>query len=264
MAAAPPPPQLGAGDGDDLDALLAELGVGAHVAVVGHHHARLQRHHVVAVVPLLALLLEGVAAGGDHAQLLEAERLPDDLQERLLLPPDVQGAGPVAGPEAERPDLLDPSEVDVGQVAVAQGEDRVQVHRRPALGEDAGDDALRRLLGEQRPGDLADGLHGGALAHADEDDAVADGHHVAALDGRRPVVGVGIAEPDLEPGVLERRVERVDRRRQQGLLAPGRPVHRVEGDAAVDPAGGVAGEQRVRQRGHDEARSDRGARRSVV
>jgi hypothetical protein len=67
VAATPPAPELRAGDGDDLDALLAELGVGVDVAVVGHHHARLQRHDVVAVVPLLALLLEGVAAGGDHA-----------------------------------------------------------------------------------------------------------------------------------------------------------------------------------------------------
>ena len=37
---------------------LAQRGVGAGVALVGHHHPGLERDHVVAVVPLLALGLE--------------------------------------------------------------------------------------------------------------------------------------------------------------------------------------------------------------
>jgi hypothetical protein len=104
--------------------------------------------------------------------------------------------------------------VDVGEVAVAQREDGVEMHRGPALREDAGDHMLRSFFGEQCPSDLADGLNRGPLAHADQDDAVADRHDVAALDGRRTVVHVGIAEPDVELGIPERGMIRVDRRRQ--------------------------------------------------
>src|SRR3974390_1759467 len=49
-------------DGDDFDARLAQGGVGAGVTFVGDHHSRSQGHDVVAVVPLLALGLEVVAA----------------------------------------------------------------------------------------------------------------------------------------------------------------------------------------------------------
>ena len=49
----------------------------------------------------------------------------------------------------------------------------------------AADHAGRRLVLEQLAGHLQHGLARGALAHADEDDALADRHHVAALDPRR-------------------------------------------------------------------------------
>ena len=52
---APAPAQLAARDLDHLDALLAQMGVGGDVALVGDHHARLDGEHVAAVVPLLAL-----------------------------------------------------------------------------------------------------------------------------------------------------------------------------------------------------------------
>src|SRR5512133_482168 len=53
--------QLEALDGDDLDAGLAHLGDGVGVALISDHHARLEGDDVVAVVPLLALLLVGIA-----------------------------------------------------------------------------------------------------------------------------------------------------------------------------------------------------------
>ena len=42
----------------------------------------------------------------------------------------------------------------------------------------------------------------------------------------------------------------VDRLVEQGLVVAGRPVERVHGDPAVEPAGGVAGVERVGQRRH--------------
>ena len=63
VGAAAAPAELEALDGDDLDAGLAQRGVGAGVALVGDDDAGLEGDDVVAVVPLLALGLELVAAG---------------------------------------------------------------------------------------------------------------------------------------------------------------------------------------------------------
>ena len=102
MAAAAAAPQLGADDGDHLDALLAQERVAVGVAVVGDHHARSQGNVVVAAVPLLALRGIGVAAGLDDAQLLEVERLGDDVDERLGLAGDLDAGRVVARPQRDR------------------------------------------------------------------------------------------------------------------------------------------------------------------
>ena len=61
--------------------------------------------------------------------------------------------------------------------------------------------------------------------------------------------------PELEVGaVVEHRVGAVDRGHVVRLEPARRPVHRVDRDAAVDPARRVAREQRVRQRRQDEGR----------
>ena len=60
------------------------------------------------------------------------------------------------------------------------------------------------LLLEQRSAHLADGLMGRALAHADQHDALADRHDVAAFDRGAGEILVGIAPPDLEVAALER------------------------------------------------------------
>ena len=57
MPAAPALPELEALDLDDFDTGFAHLGDRVRVALVSHDDARLQGHHVVAVIPLLALLL---------------------------------------------------------------------------------------------------------------------------------------------------------------------------------------------------------------
>ena len=63
---------------------------------------------------------------------------------------------------------------------------------------------------------------------------------------------VAVAPPDLEVSALEARMELVDRALEQRLRLARRPEHRVAGDAVVDPARGVALEQRVRNRRDDE------------
>ena len=62
----------------------------------------------------------------------------------------------------------------------------------------------------------------------DQDDAVADRHHVAALHPRGAPVVVGASEPDLEVRIAEARMEAVDRLDVQRLELAGRPEHRVE------------------------------------
>ena len=118
-------------------------------------------------------------------------------------------------------------------------------------------------LANSARGDLLDHPGLGALAHPDQDGAVADRLHVAALERgpaevvrrrsgrRRPSWRV----PVLEVGVGEHRVVAVDRGDVVGLEPAGRPEHRVDRDPAVDPARRVAGEQGVRQRRqHEHAR----------
>src|SRR3954466_11728794 len=70
--------QLEAFDRDDLDAGLAQRGVGAHVAFVGDDDAGLESHDVVAVVPLLALRRQRVTARFDHAHGADAQHLPHE------------------------------------------------------------------------------------------------------------------------------------------------------------------------------------------
>ncbi len=93
-----------------------------------------------------------------------------------------------------------------------------------------GDHPLGRALGEQRLGDLLDHAALGALAHADEHGAVADRHHVAALERRPAEVGglesavvAFVRVPELEVRAGEHRVGAVDR-----------------GDVVAPPGGGPA------------------------
>ena len=82
MAAAASASELGAGDREHLDPGLGELGVGRLVALVGDDDAGRERDDVVAVVPLVALGLELVAAGGDDGQVGDPEGVLDLVEER--------------------------------------------------------------------------------------------------------------------------------------------------------------------------------------
>ncbi len=83
----PPPRPLPSSkpvDLDHLDAGLAHLGDRVGVPLVGDDDARLEGDDVVAVVPLLALLLVGVAAGLDDVELRDAEGVGDGADEVVL------------------------------------------------------------------------------------------------------------------------------------------------------------------------------------
>ncbi len=240
-----PRPELEPLDGDDLDARLAQGGVGAGVALVGHHHPGLHRDDVVAVVPLLALGLEVVTPGGDDPQLADAEGLSHGLDEgaRALFGHQVVGRG--ARADAPRAGPLDHRWEEGDEVAVAHGDDGVEVHVAARLGQVDRQDLGGRPRPEQRPGDEEHRLGGGALAHADHDGAVADGLDVAALDVGPPPVLPAAAEPDGEGLGGEHGVERVDRLHDQRLGLAGRLGHGVDGHPVEDPAGRVSLEQEV-------------------
>ena len=92
MTAAAPATELGAANRDHVHSRVAQQRVGVRVPVVGDDHARLQRDDVVAVVPLLALRLPGIAAGLDDAQRLQAEGAPDDVEEMTGILADLDAA----------------------------------------------------------------------------------------------------------------------------------------------------------------------------
>ena len=235
MAAAAAAAEFAAAHGDDFDAGLAQQRVGVGVAVVGDDHAGLERDDVVAVVPLLALRLPGVAAGLDDAQFLQAQRIAHHVEQMAFVEMDFDAALAV-GARAVAADLVHHLAEGGDQVAVAEAEHRVQVHRGAALRHQAADDARRGALLDQLVGQLVDRLARGALAHADQHHALADRHDVAALDRGCAESLVGVAPPDAEVGALEARVELVDRALQQRLRLARRPEHRVAGHALVDPA----------------------------
>jgi len=100
VAAATATAEFTGADGDHFHAGLAQQGVGVGVAVVTDHHARLHGHHVVAVVPLLALGGKRIAAGFYYAQGLEAEGGGDATYTRYKK--TVPGADPVQYADVRR------------------------------------------------------------------------------------------------------------------------------------------------------------------
>ncbi|EGE57167.1 hypothetical protein RHECNPAF_470050 [Rhizobium etli CNPAF512] len=259
MAATTAAAEFGAANGDDLDPRLAQKRIRVGVAVVGDDDAGLERDDIVAIVPLFALGLVGIAAGFDGAQLRQVERLGDDIEHRPIVRVDLECAVVVLGVHAVAADLIDDLGKQGDDIAIAKAENRVEVHGRTALRHQAADHSLCRLAPEQGLRHLADGLVGRTLAHADQHGAVADRHDVAALHRGIGERLVRIAPPDLEIAAEEDRMKLVDRTLDQRLGASCRPEHRVAGHAAIDPTGGVALKQGIRDRRDNEIRLRQGA-----
>ena len=84
MAATSAPAKLGTANRDHLDPRFAEECVRVDIAVIGHDDPGLERHHVVAVIPLLPLCLPRIATGFDDAEILEIQCLFDDVEDWLF------------------------------------------------------------------------------------------------------------------------------------------------------------------------------------
>src|SRR4029453_3093146 len=106
VASAASATELLPGDCENLDSCLGELGVGRLVAFVRDDDARLERHDVVAVVPLRALRLELVPRGRGELEALGPERILLLVGEAALRYVGLH-SGRTAGREQNRPDLVD-------------------------------------------------------------------------------------------------------------------------------------------------------------
>ena len=145
MQRGPPRPRPSSlpGDGDDLDAGLAELRVGVDVALVGDDDARGDGEHVVAVVPLLALGLALVAAGGEDLDGVEAEGRLIGVNTSGWARDD-EVVDRVAGRERPGPEVLEHAGVGDEGVGSHHRHHRVEVHERPPRGKRHGDDRRGR------------------------------------------------------------------------------------------------------------------------
>src|SRR6185437_17162802 len=165
-----------------LDPGLAQQSVGIGISIVGDDHARLESDDIVAVVPLFAFGLPGVAAGLLDPQCLEPEGILHDVDQRFVVRAHVDAAGGGARIDAIAADLIDDLAKHRTGIAVAEAEHGVEVHRRPALRHDAGYDPLGRIARKELMNQLPNRLMPGAFAHAAQHNSVADRHDVAAFD----------------------------------------------------------------------------------
>lgn len=93
MAAAPASAQFTGTDGDDFHSCLAQQRVGVSISVVTDDDARLQRHNVIAVIPLLTLGCKAIASRLHHAQRLEVEGFGNRVQERAFFAAYINATG---------------------------------------------------------------------------------------------------------------------------------------------------------------------------
>src|SRR5690606_37161315 len=147
--------KLGARYRDDYHTGLAQLGVGVDVAVVGHDDTRIEGDDVVAIVPLLPFADIGIAGRFHDSELLQLQSLGHDLGEVSFFLAYVDRSFLFAGPQREGLDAVHDPRKGGEQVAVTEGEDRVEVHAAP-LDRQAGDDhPFRSALPKKGAGDLS-------------------------------------------------------------------------------------------------------------
>ena len=131
------------------------------------------------------------------------------------------------------------------RVDVDHRADRVQVHRRPLLGDGDDEHRVRQPAGEHPPGEALGPAGRRPLADAHRHDALGEQQHVAALE----VLELGAVEL-LHPG--EAGMVGVDGGGDGALAVAGRHGQRRHGHLVAHPDRRVAGEQQVGQRRDDE------------
>src|SRR5262249_21664213 len=119
--------ELGAGDGDDLDARLSQKRVGVDVAVVGKNDARRGTDEIGAAVPLRALAHVVGAAGLDDAHLLETQGVANRFDQAAVLS-QIERSGLRPGPVGEALDLVDYVRIDQNAAAIYEEDDRVDIN----------------------------------------------------------------------------------------------------------------------------------------
>src|SRR4029079_11367547 len=119
------------------------------------------------------------------------------------------------------------------------------MHGRPALRHETSDHSRRGFILEELTRNLTHRLVGGALAHADEDDAFANRHDISAFHSGVLEILIGVAPPDLEFSTLESRMKLVDGSLQQRLRPTGRPEHGIASYAIIDPTRRISLKQGV-------------------
>jgi len=231
--------------------VVAQVGVGGDVPLVGHDHPGLDGQHVAAVVPLLPLRGVHVLDRGQHGDRGQLQGGGDGLVHVLgrVLGDLELVAGRARLDRVRRQHAH--ARVLVEHPVVGHGEQGVQVHEGPLLRHVDGDQAAGGPGLEQPVGHQLHRLRGGPLAHPDQHRAVADDQDVTAFDGGG--LGVGTVVPGLEVRRGEHRVPAVDGLVVDGLAHPGLLAHGVDRHPAVDPGRGVALVEQVRQRRQDEA-----------
>ena len=130
MATTTPTSQFGARDRDYFDPSLTQSGIGVVIAIVGYNQTRLKRENVVAILPLLALSLKGIPTRWYLAYVFETQDRRYDIDEGLLLARCLNLSLSLTRSNAEGLNALDDGSKDCHQVAIAEREDRVQVHVR--------------------------------------------------------------------------------------------------------------------------------------
>ena len=235
-------------DGDDVDALLDEQLVGDVVAVIGDDAPGRNAEGIRAVVPLLALRGQQIAAAAaDQVDRRQLELKSQNILQLVLEGGELQLAVLVEHHLVDAQRALDLG-MDGELVVIDHRKDGIEVHERAGLGDIEGKDLLEAGVLQQVAGKGLRAGDGGALGQADRHDVLGEHEHVAALDG----VAVGKVVPLL---VLLRgkvTVVEVHILEQQALALAGGRVHPVDVDAVADAGAGVAGEVEVGHRVGDE------------
>ena len=118
----------------------------------------------------------------DDLQRRQLERMRHDLQERFALLRARRSPFGVTRLDDEGAQLVNDVGIDRHQIAIAEGEHGVEVHRAARLRQLRDEHLLRRAGRKQRLGQRGHALRRAALAHADEHEARRQRHHVAAFE----------------------------------------------------------------------------------